>query len=105
MIRQALALRHHRPELFGPQGGYQPLLARGARAEHVVAFIRGGGAVTIVPRLVLGLQGDWADTVIELPPGRWRNQLTGDDVDGHIALMADLFARFPVALLARKQEV
>jgi (1->4)-alpha-D-glucan 1-alpha-D-glucosylmutase len=105
VMRQALALRHHRPELFGPKGDYQPLLARGARAEHVVAFIRGGGAVTIVPRLVLGLRGDWADTVIELPPGRWRNQLTGDDVDGHIVRMADLLARFPVALLARKQEV
>jgi (1->4)-alpha-D-glucan 1-alpha-D-glucosylmutase len=102
VIRQALALRHRQPELFGPQGGYQPLVAQGARAAHVVAFTRGGGAVTIVPRLVLGLHGDWADTVIELPTGRWRNQLTGDEVRGGVVRLAELLARFPVSLLVRK---
>jgi (1->4)-alpha-D-glucan 1-alpha-D-glucosylmutase len=102
VIRQALALRHHRPELFGSQGDYQPLLAQGTRAEHVVAFIRGGGAVSIVPRLVLGLQGDWADTVIELPTGRWRDQLTGDEMRGGVVRLTELMARFPVSLLVRE---
>jgi (1->4)-alpha-D-glucan 1-alpha-D-glucosylmutase len=102
VIRQALALRRRQPELFGPQGDYQPLLAQGARAEHVVAFTRGGRAVTIVPRLVLGLHDDWADTVIELPTGWWRNQLTGDEVRGGVVRLAELLARFPVSLLVRK---
>jgi (1->4)-alpha-D-glucan 1-alpha-D-glucosylmutase len=105
LIRQALALRHRRPELFGPEGDYQPLLAIGERAAHVVAFARGGRVVTVVPRLVLGLNGEWGDTTLEVPHGAWRNELTGDDVDGNVPRMADLLARFPVALLTRKEGV
>jgi (1->4)-alpha-D-glucan 1-alpha-D-glucosylmutase len=103
LIRQALALRRRRPELFGPQGDYQPLLAEGERAEHVVAFARGAGVVTVAPRLVLGLDGRWGDTTLKVPHGTWRNELTGDDVDGDVTRMADLLARFPVALLTRKE--
>jgi (1->4)-alpha-D-glucan 1-alpha-D-glucosylmutase len=55
----------------------------------------------VVPRLVVRLGGDWKDTAVELPPGRWRNELTGEDVDGGSRSVADLLARFPVALLAR----
>ena len=105
LIHQALALRRRQPELFGPQGDYQPLLAKGERAAHVVAFVRGGGVVTVVPRLVLGLNGEWGDTTLKVPDGAWRNALTGDDVDGHVTRMADLLARFPVALLTRKEGV
>ena len=62
-------------------------------------------AVTVVPRLVLGLNGEWGDTTLEVPDGAWRNALTGDDVDGHVTRMADVLARFPVALLTRKEGV
>jgi maltooligosyltrehalose synthase len=103
LIRQALLLRHGQRERFGPQGDYQPLLAKGERAAHVVAFARGGGVVTVVPRLVLGLDGEWGSTTLQVPNGAWRNQLTGDDVDGRVTQMADLLARFPVALLSQKE--
>src|SRR5499426_3376302 len=53
VIRQALQLRRERPAPFGPDGAYRPLAAIGARADHVVAFARGDGAVTLVPRLVM----------------------------------------------------
>jgi (1->4)-alpha-D-glucan 1-alpha-D-glucosylmutase len=105
LIRQALALRRRQPERFGPQGDYQPLLAKGERAAHVVAFARGGGVVTVVPRLVLGLNGEWGHTTVKVPDGAWRNALTGDDVDGHVTRMATLLARFPVALLTRREGV
>jgi (1->4)-alpha-D-glucan 1-alpha-D-glucosylmutase len=105
LIRQALALRRRRPELFGPQADYQPLLAKGERAAHVVALARGGGVVTVVPRLVLGLNGEWGNTTLEVPHGAWSNELTGDDIDGHVTRMADLLARFPVALLTLKEGV
>jgi (1->4)-alpha-D-glucan 1-alpha-D-glucosylmutase len=101
VTRQALHLRGRRPELFGPAGDYEPLAARGDKAEHAVAFSRGGGAATVVPRLVLGLGGDWGDTVVELPAGLWRNVLTGEDVPGGDMPLAVLLARFPVALLER----
>ncbi|MFN8534856.1 MAG: hypothetical protein U0556_15070 [Dehalococcoidia bacterium] len=50
---------------------------------------------------MLGLGGDWADTTIAVPDGRWRNLLTGDEHEGGPVLLADLLRRFPVALLER----
>jgi len=100
VIRQALQLRRLRPALFGADGAYRPLAAIGARSGHVVAFARGDGAITVVPRLVMRLEENWMNTTLELPPGRWRNTLAGDVVQGVVRL-ADLLARFPVALLSR----
>ncbi|MES1242602.1 MAG: malto-oligosyltrehalose synthase [Acidobacteriota bacterium] len=99
LTRQALHLRRRRPELFA--GGYLPLIPRGERSKHAFAFVRGGGAVTVVPRLVMGLAGDWQGTSLELPPGRWRNELTGEDVAGEEVRLAGLLRRFPVALLSQ----
>jgi (1->4)-alpha-D-glucan 1-alpha-D-glucosylmutase len=102
LIRQTLQLRRHRPELFGDDGTYRPLSAIGARSGHVVAFVRGDGAITVVPRLVMRLEENWMNTTLELPPGRWRNELTGDVVQG-IVPVAELLAQFPVALLSRAE--
>jgi (1->4)-alpha-D-glucan 1-alpha-D-glucosylmutase len=103
VIRQALALRRRRPRLFGAAGEYAPLRVRGAKAGHAVAFGRGGGAITVVPRLVLGLGGDWEGTVLELPAGGWRNELTGEMVEGGVRALGELLGRFPVALLSRDE--
>ena len=66
------------------------------------AAASGERAITVVPRLSLKLAGNWGDTAIEIPPGRWRNELTGETIkDGEIP-MAALFKRFPVALLSRE---
>jgi (1->4)-alpha-D-glucan 1-alpha-D-glucosylmutase len=64
-----------------------------------VAFSRGEGAVTVVPRLVLRLEESWLDTTLALPAGRWRNELTGEPVQGTVRI-ADLLAQFPVALIS-----
>ena len=37
-----------------------------------------------------------------MPPGRWRNELTGDAVSAGPVRLADLLRRFPVALLSRE---
>jgi len=103
VIRQALNLRRRQPRYFGPEGDYRPLAARGPRAAHAVAFLRGDGAVTIVPRLVLGLGGDWAGTALELPVGRWFNVLTGDKQASGTVPIREILARFPVGLLERKE--
>jgi (1->4)-alpha-D-glucan 1-alpha-D-glucosylmutase len=103
LIRQALDLRRRRPQLFGRDGNYRPLHARGARAAHAIAFSRGAGAITIAPRLPIGLDGDWGDTVIALPRGRWRNVLTGDALDGGEAALAKMMRRFPLCLLASEE--
>ncbi|MCF8050573.1 MAG: malto-oligosyltrehalose synthase [Desulfobacterales bacterium] len=103
LIRQALHLRRRRPALFGPEGSYRPLAAKGPKADHVAAFVRGGGAVSVAPRLVVGLHGDWADTVLELPAGQWYNLLTGDELEGGPVRLSEMLTRFPVGLLERGQ--
>ena len=99
VVRQALRLRQRRPELFSSASVYRPLAAMGDRSGHVVAFARGEGAVTVVPRLVLRLEESWLDTTLALPEGRWRNELTGEVVRGTVRI-ADLLATFPVGLLS-----
>ena len=102
VIRQGLGLRRQHPEAFGSD--YRPLAARGRRADHVVAFTRGEDRViTVVPRLVLTLKNDWKNTQLDLPAGEWRNELTGETIDGGGVGMPDLLKRFPVALLSRQE--
>ena len=93
-IQRTLALRAQ-PGLFGPTRS-EPLSA-GSRADHVVAFMRGGRPSPwcrgwFQARLALGGQR------CGLPAGRWRNHLTGDLVEGE-RRFGRLMARFPVCLL------
>jgi len=98
LVHRALGLRAERPELFAG-ASYEPLPASGAAAGHVVAFCRGGGAVVVVPRLSHGLRGNWGDTAVELPAGRWVDRVGGRTHEGGAAPLAGLLADFPVALL------
>ncbi|HWK45811.1 MAG TPA: malto-oligosyltrehalose synthase [Stellaceae bacterium] len=117
VIWAALNLRKARPALFA-QGDYTPLAATGERADHVIAFARGGGAgggaaITVVPRLVPGLMPgssqaddrlDWGDTGLPLGAGLYRDVLTGVTIaarDDIVVPVAELLADFPVALLTR----
>jgi (1->4)-alpha-D-glucan 1-alpha-D-glucosylmutase len=100
LIQRALRLRWRRLQCFA--GSYEPLRAEGQRAPHLVAFARGGEVLTAVPRLVMGLGGDWADTTLSLPPGRWADVLDGGERIFEDAVpVADLLAPFPVAILER----
>jgi (1->4)-alpha-D-glucan 1-alpha-D-glucosylmutase len=101
-IRQALAVRQRCSQAFGADGTFTPMWARGARAEHAVAFCRGGIVVALVPRLVMKLAGDWRNTSLEIPRGEWRNVFTGDLWHGGETPISSLLARFPVCLLTRE---
>lgn len=99
-------------------GEYVPVTVDGDRSAHVVAFARRGGGstlATLVPRLVATMMETrdfalpdascWAGTRVDVSAlgGRWRNLYTGAEIDadaGHLSL-AEAFADFPVALLAR----
>ena len=99
LIARLLDLRRSRPELF-ERTAYAPLGALGDKARHVLSFVR-DHMVVVVPRLLIGLGGHWAGTSLELPRGRWRNVLTGDEVDGGAPIELDgLLEKFPVAVLA-----
>jgi (1->4)-alpha-D-glucan 1-alpha-D-glucosylmutase len=62
-----------------------------------------------VPRLVAALTPDetlplgtaWGDSSVAVPPGRWRNVLTGDalEIDRDGAAAADLFSVLPFCVL------
>ncbi|SEG09490.1 maltooligosyl trehalose synthase [Actinacidiphila yanglinensis] len=99
----ALRLRRDHPEWYGPRSDYAPLTADGPAAAHCVAFVRGGGALTVVTRLSLRLaeSGGWRETVLPLPPGRWHDRLGGGTHEGAVPL-AGLLASSPVALLTRE---
>ncbi|WP_435129940.1 alpha-amylase family glycosyl hydrolase [Actinacidiphila sp. bgisy144] len=98
----ALRLRRDHPEWYGPHAAYAPLYAEGPAAEHCVAFLRGGGALTVVTRLSARLaeSGGWRGTALPLPPGRWRDRLGGAVHEGAVPLTA-LLATAPAALLTR----
>ena len=100
LVSRALRLRRDRPELFTR---YTPLEAVGPAAAHALAFARGerGGAIAVATRLPLGLaaRGGWGDTAVMLPAGRWSDVLTGREVAGGAAPVADILADYPVSLL------
>ncbi|GLB67114.1 malto-oligosyltrehalose synthase [Arthrobacter mangrovi] len=103
VVSRALQLRRDRQELFS---GYRAVPATGAAADHLFAFDR-GGAVTLATRLPLGLRraGGWRDTAVVLPPGRYRDELTGLWYKSTGTLpAAEVFGNLPVALLVREEE-
>ncbi|GAA4844336.1 malto-oligosyltrehalose synthase [Kitasatospora terrestris] len=92
----ALHLRKTHP--FGP---YAPLAASGPCADHLLAFARGPRLIAAATRLPYGLHraGGWRDTVLELPEGRWTDQLTERHFLGGPVELSYLLSRYPVALL------
>jgi len=96
---RALRLRREHPDWF--TGGYAPVRATGPAAGHVIAFQRGGHAITVATRLPAGLRrrGGWAGTALPVPEGRWRDVLTGATHSGPRPLLSDIAIRLPVALL------
>jgi (1->4)-alpha-D-glucan 1-alpha-D-glucosylmutase len=103
---RVLQCRASHPEVFAA-GGYVPLAAEGAKAEHLLGFARPHGedcVVVAVPRLIASLDSggaaDWGDTALVLPEGRnWRNIFSGKSIGAGRAAAYHLFADFPVAVL------
>src|SRR6185312_10290281 len=96
LVRHALTVRRDQPQLFT---GYQPLLADGPAAEHLVAFDR-GGLIALATRLPLTLHqaGGWRTSALSLPAGEHRDLLTGQRHTGRLPVAA-LLESYPVALL------
>ena len=93
VTRAALRLRRERPALFA---GYRPLAAPG----HLVAFARGGDRLVVVVTRLTGESADRSGPV-DLPPGPWRELLSGADLPGGPTPAGELLAALPHALLVR----
>ena len=100
VVARTLGVRRQYPEAF-TGGTYQPLMVRGPKSEHLVAFAREGQVVTLAPRLVIGLAGGWATTAVELPTGHWRDAFTGREFEGGEVAVDHVLDEFPVGLLVR----
>jgi len=96
VINRLLAHRQADPGCY-EAAGYEPLLAKGRRADEIVGFRRGGLAVVVPCRG----DDDWGDTTVELPPGGGRDAVTGHLVAGGTRRLAELFAQLPLAVVAR----
>jgi (1->4)-alpha-D-glucan 1-alpha-D-glucosylmutase len=119
---KALEFRRAHPDLF-LTGSYLSLTSRGMPEEHVCALARvrdDQWAIALGPRLVLNLQQSsgktvsadaWQGAQLILPdrsPSRWQSVLSGEvfeadeDDDQRTLNLAQMFARFPVALLSAR---
>ncbi len=103
VVAGALRLRRQHPEWFvGPSARYLPVATTTGNA---VAVGRGDSAVprviAVVTRLAGSLQeyGGWRQHTVSVPPGAWRDVLTGRTFDGGSVQLADLLTELPVALL------
>ena len=124
VTHRGLGLRRERAQIFR-RGAYQPLVASGDRAEHVIALSRGQGpdaVVSVVPRLSARLtdfsgqfplgEGVWGDTWIALgdpaQAGVYRDRFSGLTVateareSGPVLPVGTLFGSLPVAMLVRE---
>ncbi len=100
VVRAALGLRRERPATF-LAGGYQPVRADGAAAEHIVAFLRGDDVLVAVSRWTVRLtETGWGDAAVTLPDGMWTEILSGARRSGRVPA-DELFSDLPVALLVR----
>jgi (1->4)-alpha-D-glucan 1-alpha-D-glucosylmutase len=99
---RALRLRRELRACFGDHATYRPLTTS---TEHALGFVRTGRVAPVVtraPRRLLDA-GGWKDQTVTLPPGTWRDELTGLVHAGEReVLCADVFAQLPVALLVAR---
>jgi (1->4)-alpha-D-glucan 1-alpha-D-glucosylmutase len=73
IVARSLELRRRLPELFAA-GRYEPVIAEGPMADHVMAFVRRHAddvVLTVVPRLPTSLLA--APDRLALNPAAWRN--------------------------------
>ncbi|MDY7000434.1 MAG: malto-oligosyltrehalose synthase [Thermodesulfobacteriota bacterium] len=114
LIWRCLTLRRSLPLVF-ERGDFLRLKVEGRRKKHVLALARREKrqwVVCAVPRFTASLAdeggapvaGVWEDTALILPrhaPARWRDAITGREVDSsHRLPLAELLAEFPVAVLS-----
>ena len=114
LTSRVLRLRRELPDVFA--GAYEPLETSPEAADHVLGFVRTASSgllagvfgreqavatlVTLAPSR-LAAQGGWGGQTVSLPEGRWRDVLGGGVVEGTVEC-AQVFARYPVAVLQRE---
>lgn len=104
VIYKALHLRRENPGWFGKASAYLQMAIKGAKKDHLVAYLRSENVAVITPRWNVNIGGNFASTTIELPEGIWNHVLTGESYEGGPLRVQTLLKRFPVALLVKYGE-
>jgi (1->4)-alpha-D-glucan 1-alpha-D-glucosylmutase len=113
VTQRVLDFRRSHADVF-TRGAYRPLVARGRRAGHVVAFGRSFESqtcITVVARLMASQLAVtaaewWADTSVDIPAEldspRWRSLISDADVAGGTGTfrVAELLVTLPSAVVA-----
>jgi (1->4)-alpha-D-glucan 1-alpha-D-glucosylmutase len=94
----ALRLRRTHPDWFR---SYEPIIASGAAADHLVAFMRSSSVVVLATRFSAHLErdGGWRDTGVTLPDVAWIDAISGVEHEGGDVVVSRLLSTHPVALL------
>ena len=109
VTRAALRLRALRRGTFvGREAGYRPLTTT---TDHLVAFGRGpeeAEVVVLATRLAgrLADRGGWGEATVTMPPGEWRDALSGTTTSGGEIHVRSVLTEdgLPVALLTKEKE-
>ncbi len=109
IVQMALNFRREHPSYFGASD-YEPIVAYGSKADHVIAFRRiyqGKGILVVVPRLIATLTEGmdrpptgkvWGDTHMVVDGGPYRNVFTGETLNGGDVALSQALRYFPVGL-------
>ena len=112
---RALRLRKANPAVFGDDAAYEPVPST---SEHVLGFVRTASPGWVASALRIGRQrrvvalgtrapfrlaagGGWGEATLTLPPGEWRDELSGQAVGGGEVPCAAVLSARPVALLVQ----
>ncbi|MCB5177368.1 malto-oligosyltrehalose synthase [Microvirga lenta] len=112
VLAALLADRAECPGLYA-SSDYQVVRPHGSLSRNVLAFTRTSGEerlLVIVPRLVTRLIQDetpplgaevWGDTSVQVPPGSWRNIITGEitEIGQNTTRISELFTDLPFSVL------
>jgi (1->4)-alpha-D-glucan 1-alpha-D-glucosylmutase len=100
----ALTLRTELPEAFTERSSYSaldPICPELTQTPPAMGFVRGGRVACVVTRP--GHRDGWLTERVPLPDGVWRDRLTDHVISRspNVVACAELFRRFPVAVLVR----
>jgi (1->4)-alpha-D-glucan 1-alpha-D-glucosylmutase len=99
LLRELLHLRRRGRWAFGP---YEAIPVAAAEPVPGIAYRR-SDVVVVVPRFPLRGAAKYAEAVVEVPDGRWRDVCSGRAVAAGPHTVAALVADFPVTVLERER--
>ncbi|CAM2827180.1 malto-oligosyltrehalose synthase [Actinomyces slackii] len=108
LVSRLAGLRAQRPETFvGPRSGYRAIPVTTSLAFAYARLLDGEPDVVVIARRLprrLEQLGGWRQDSVVLPPGQWRDVLSGARCQGGDCHLAEVMGEAPVVVLARMRD-